>query len=193
MMKGLWIAQSLRRAMKPGRMAPMRGTILEYGHWNPKGDAMTEHLRDRIAHLRAKAPRLHAVTDDAALIVRTVESFLGDECKFGLTAYVRFDSNFDERDRSEYCRRLEYGRIDGQFRLIVSEIETEESGEEHCLSRTVWANCTREMKLRTIELIPDLFAAIDKRVEAAIRQGESANITVNQLLRDLGIAGKEEK
>src|SRR5947209_6353375 len=116
---------------------------------------MTERLRDQIAQLRAITPKLHAVTDEAARIVQVVESFLSDECRLGLTAHVNFDSHFHQRDGSDYLWRLEYGRIDGQFRLIVSEIDSDPSGEESCLSRTAWVNCTREVKLRTVEHIPD--------------------------------------
>jgi len=151
---------------------------------------MTERLREQIAQLRAITPQLHAVTDEAARIVQLVESFLGDECKLGLHAHVNFDRH-DFDDGSEFCRRLEYGRIDGQFRLIVSDVDTDPSGEESCRNRTPWVNCTREIKLRTVEYIPDLLAAISQRVAFTIKQTQDATVKVNELLRDLGIAGKE--
>jgi hypothetical protein len=155
---------------------------------------MTERLRDQIAQLRAITPRLHAVTDEAARIVQIVETFLGDECKLGLSAHVDFDHFHDQSGAPIFCRRLGYGRIDGQFRLIVSEIDIDSHEEEvTCTSRTAWVNCTREMKLRTIEFIPDLFAAIGEKVQSTIRQTEDAVVKVNALLQDLGIAGKGGK
>jgi hypothetical protein len=139
------------------------------------------------------APRLHAVTDEAARIAQLVETFLGEECKLGLGASTDFDQHDDPRDGTEFCKRLAYGRIDGEFRLIVRAIRIDQSREEDCLSETAWANCTREVKLRSIEHIPDLLAAISKKVQFAIQQTEEATVKVNQLLQDLGIAGKEEK
>ena len=85
---------------------------------------MTERLRDQIAQLRAMAPQLHAVTDEAARIVQLVESFLSEECKLGLSAYVVVErQDFD--DGSDFTTRLEYGRSDNQFRLIVSDVESD--------------------------------------------------------------------
>lgn len=156
---------------------------------------MSERLSDQIAQLRAITPRLHAVTDEAARIVRIVETFLGEECKLGLAAHCDFDEVDDQRGAPIACKRLEYGRIDGQFRLIIAEIDIDvEAYEERTyLSRTAWVNCTREMKLRSIEYIPNLLAAINQKVKSTIKQTEEATVKVNALLQDLGIAGKEGK
>lgn len=155
---------------------------------------MPERLSDQIAQLRAITPRLHAVTDEAARIVQIVETFLGEECKLGLAAYYDFDHVDDRRGATVFCRSLEYGRIDGQFRLLISEVDIDpETDERNSLSRTAWVNCTREMKLRSIEYIPDLLAAIGQKVRSTIKQTEEATVKVNALLQDLGIAGKEGK
>jgi hypothetical protein len=153
---------------------------------------MTHGLRDQIAQLRAITPQLHAITDEAALIVQKVEAFLGEECKLGLSAGLKFDQH-DDGNTYEFYRRLDYTRIDNQFRLVVSEYEEYPSGDATQLSRSAWVNCTREMKLRTIEIIPDLLEVIGQTVQKTIKQTQAAALKVNELLHDLGIGEKEGK
>ncbi len=171
-------------------MAPL-GHGLGMGAETQNEDAMTERLRDQIAQLRAITPQLHAVTDEAARIVHIVESFLGEECKLGLTACTDFDHDFD--NGFDFFHRLEYGRIDGQFRLIVYDVMRDPDGEESPRNRAAWINHTREVKLRTIEHIPDLLAKIGTKVQSTINQTRAATIKVGELLRDLGISEKGVK
>lgn len=153
---------------------------------------MTERLRDQIAHLKAITPQLHAVTDDAERLVQLIEKFLGEECKLGLTAHVSFDQH-EWPDGTESCSRLAYGRIDAQYRLMIYTADIDQSGEENHSNRTAWVNCTREVKLDTIQHIRGLLDAIAQRISSTIKRTQESTVMLRELLQGLGIAETEGK
>ena len=152
---------------------------------------MSERLRDQIALLRDLTPKLNAVTDEAARIVQAVEHFLTEECKLGLPVFVIIDR--EERNNGfDFERHLEYARIDGKFRLLVSDVEVHPDGNRTVFSRTPWVNCPRDLKLASFEFIPQLFEEIPKRVKRRIEVSERAAKSVKQLLQDLGVLAEME-
>ena len=145
-----------------------------------------ENLREQIGRLRALAPELNAVTDKAALLIQAVEKFLDEECKFGLSAHAVMGSE-EIGDGAEGQTWLEYTRVDGRFRICVTEILCDPTGEYHTRSRAVWASCPREWKLGSVDHIPDLLSAVGKRVENTIKSGKSAVETVDQFLQAMEV------
>jgi hypothetical protein len=143
-----------------------------------------ENLREQIGRLRALAPELNAVTDKAALLIQSVEKFLDEDCRFGLSAYVVMSSEPASQYQDDE-QRLEYTRVDGKFKICVSYVTTQPDGEDHVHSRTVWASCPRELKLQTVDRIPDLLKEITRRVENTIRSGKEASERVDLYLQQM--------
>lgn len=151
-----------------------------------------ENLRSQIAHLRSVSPQLNRVTDQAARLVSAVENFLNDECQFSIPAYVIM-SRTDHPDGSDDQVRLEYARLEGKFKLLVSEVSTDPGGESYVQSKTAWSACPRDMKLWSIEHIPALLVAIEKRIERTISGAEKASKNIEDLLHAIGASTGEEK
>lgn len=154
---------------------------------------MKESLRDQIARLRTLSPKLNAVTDEATLLVEAVEHFLNEECKFGIPAFTEISSASEDDRGAEWDRgtRLEYSRIEGKFRLVVSEYETDPVGDTTISNRMAWTASPRDTKLWTIRFIPNLLERIAKRIEWTIRDAEEQSAVVKNHLREFGIISKE--
>lgn len=147
---------------------------------------MSETLREQIGRLRALAPELNAVTDKAALLIQAVEKFLDEDCKFGLSAHTVMTSEDLRHDGTEEMW-LEYTRVDGKFRICVSYVTCDPMGEYNFHSRTVWSSCPRELKLESVDHIPDLLKAVGRRVENTINSGKVAVETVDQFLQAMEV------
>lgn len=153
---------------------------------------MTENLRSQIAHLRSLSPELNRVTDQAARLVSVVENFLSDECQFSIPAHVVM-SRTDHPDGSDDETRLEYARLEGKFKLVVSQVSSDPAGESYVQSKTAWSECPRDIKLWSIEHIPDLLVAIGKRIERTISSAGKASKNIEDLLLAIGASAGEEK
>jgi hypothetical protein len=148
-------------------------------------------LRQEISRLRALTPQLNAATDRAAKIVLAVERFLDEECQLGLSAHIDIDENDPEERSWPAGTRMEYGRWEGKFRLIVADFETYPDGDTNITNRLPWAACTRDRKLSTISLIPCLLRRIAARIESTIKHANSQAGDVEGYLKELGIELQE--
>src|SRR6516165_2779971 len=91
---------------------------------------MTDQLQKRLAALRAVAPRLNAVADEANRIVKQVESQLR-EMGVGISATsgafsterrIRRDDATDEENEEEVEQYLAFGRHMGVYGIHIREV-----------------------------------------------------------------------
>jgi hypothetical protein len=144
-------------------------------------------LRMEIANLRSLTPELNAVTDRAATLVLAVEHFLNEECQLAIPASVQCVLGDENNGRVRFGVQLEYSRWEGKFRLIVADFVKDDRDDEDISNRLPWANCTRDRKLATVDLIPHLLMRIGKTVQSTIKDAKKNADAVEQCLADLGI------
>ena len=135
---------------------------------------MTDELKQRVARLRAIAPRLNIATDQASRLVASVERLLVDELHIGLTARCNFnqqDNGIDDKgNRIRVMRDLAFGRLGGSFRIHVL-VESGTLDADGLWSQTTdktlvaWPSCDRETKLRAFEKLPTLLDHIINEAE----------------------------
>ena len=128
-----------------------------------------------------------------SLLVQEVEAFLGDYCKLGISAEVTLSRFDDGRHGCSYVKRLGYIRHDGKFRLGVSDITIEPSGEEVTRSWIPWVNCTREIKLESIQHLVPLFTRIVQVATEVMQNAENASKKVRSFLKDFDNIQSEGK
>lgn len=151
---------------------------------------MSSELSKRFDALRAIAPRLDAVTDEATRIVTQVEQILTDDLHLGIPASVRLaahrlgpDENDVQLERFEY---LVFDRIGNKFRVALSIVVTEMEGDCEPQSREVipWPSCSREQKLRAFPALPRLLDEILRTAEAMAVQAEKTAEAIKEMLKD---------
>ena len=153
---------------------------------------MAQELREDMDLLRVMAPQLNAATAEAAAVVQAVDQFLGEELAFGVSAASRpFDSQpalgEDSRDLL-VTSHLAYGRVAGKNRLYVlkATLETNEWKEQVTKvvaeERTPWAACSREVKLQSFAMLPELLGSLATRVEEVSSQTTKTVEKVRELL-----------
>lgn len=138
-----------------------------------------------VAALRKSASRLNEVTDKVTDAVGQIEDFLNNECSIGLTASVLLMEEADES--GTYTEYLVYNRIGGGFHIGVeqeykSKVDPERLDGD---GMTPFHNCDRELKLRAAAKLPDLVAAIARRVGKMAEDAESASEAAMSLLKEL--------
>jgi hypothetical protein len=151
-------------------------------------NSMTDELKNRMARLRAIAPRLNSATDQTSKLVRMVETFLVDELHIGISAETsEFNSwpagkDEDGNSRTVY-QTLAFGRVGAAFRIhVVDEmrIVDDEGGFQGLVSReqTPLPSCGRETKLRAVEKLPEL---LDMIIQETERLAETADETASKI------------
>jgi hypothetical protein len=149
-------------------------------------------LRKELARLRELTPELNAATDRATKLALAIERFLGEECQFGIPAYVEFDQ-WDNGQGVDTGKRLEYERVEGKFRLTLVDFERYQDGEYRFSDQTLWVSATRDRKLGSIEVMPKLLDRIAEKVAYTIKEANKSAEVVEAYLKDLGVSLKEGK
>ncbi len=149
---------------------------------------MTDELKQRMARLRAIAPRLNNATDQASKLVALVERFLTEELRIGISAessgFNSWSAGKDEDGKSLMVHQtLAFGRVNGAYRIhVVDELRIvdDEGGPQGLVSRqaTLWPSCGREIKLRAVEKLPEL---LDKIINETERLAETAGETSTRI------------
>lgn len=158
---------------------------------------MTDEMRRKVARLRAIAPQLNAVADEAAKVVQAVEKLLAKELSLGITAESGAFESREERDTDldrdtlvELC--LAYGRIgtaDYGIHVLVTTQTRDEWGhftQPFGREQTRWSGCSQEIKLKSFERLPELLDRIASTAEARIGQATKTAKTVRGLLDAMG-------
>ena len=153
---------------------------------------MGQELNDNLGSLRAMAPQLNAATAEASSVVQAVEQFLGDELAIGVAGASRpFDSQraIGEGDRELLVTsHLAFGRFNGRDRIYVLKATLEKAEwKEHFTKvvaedRVPWTACSREIKLQSFAMLPELIGNLASRVEEVALQTTKTVQTVRELL-----------
>jgi hypothetical protein len=107
--------------------------------------------------LRGASDELNALTDRANELIRRTERYLRDECHIGGTHHVHIPSMDVTAEMAngqtgpEWSTYLGYERYKGEHRIVVSHLV---EGDQHELKP--WAECSRDVKLKTLDGLPEL-------------------------------------
>lgn len=155
---------------------------------------MTNKLLERIAALRGINPRLNSVTDQVTEIVTTVEKTLVEELKIGIDASQWFQTEFggeEGRSREYY---LSFNRVGAAgFRIHVAILtvrdtseETGKAGTRETLNeeRILWTSCSREIKLKAIEKLPELLDSIISGAESLVQTADLTATRIKQMVSE---------
>jgi hypothetical protein len=126
---------------------------------------MTVDLSKQLHELQKSAVDLNAVTDKANDVVRRTEVFLREECRVGGRASVPVYSLHEDDDPEgpAWETYLEYERHKGDFRILVTHLV---DGDPH--ETKPWAECSRDIKLKTIDALPKLIGELLKKVKQQV-------------------------
>ncbi len=141
---------------------------------------MSTSLPKSIDHIKDAASRLNAITDAASVTVRELENFLNEVCSIGIHAWVKVREDADQHVTS--TQYLEYRRVGQRYRIAVvwgNDVDPEHENVKP------WSDCSRDEKLETVALLPELIEVVAKKVDEKIRDAESASLAVSNVLESL--------
>ncbi len=144
---------------------------------------MADNLRPRLDRLQELSKTVNSRTDDVGRVVQAVEKYLTEVLHVGVPGWVTID---DEDDGNGWERRtsLGYGRFGEKFRIFV-ETGTFISGGLDDHSKTLWANCPRDIKLKAYAALPELLDELVKQLEGTLEQIHANTETIESLLPHL--------
>jgi hypothetical protein len=130
---------------------------------------MTDDLSKQLLELRKSTDELNVLTDRANELVRRTEQYLIEECRVGGPVYVHVAS-MDEPvveeagpGAPEWSTYLGYDRYKGELRIVVSHVV---EGDEHEVK--AWAECSRDIKLDTLDVLPKVIQELLKKVRKQV-------------------------
>jgi hypothetical protein len=144
---------------------------------------MADNLRPRLDRLQELAKTVNSRTDEAGRIVQGVEKYLSEVLHLGVSAWVRIDHE-DDGDGWEKETSLAYGRYGDKFRIFV-EAGTLIAGDLDDHSKTLWANCPRDIKLKAYNALPKLLDALVGELKGTLDQIQANTETIEGLLPHL--------
>lgn len=124
---------------------------------------MPSPLNIALENLRDSSRELNSLTDQAAELVKRVEDFLNKKCSIGMSTYVEVDADA----LGAWVLYLAYERVDGRFRIAVDFEYTDDSDE---FQTTAWSDCSRHLKLKTMEHLPKLLTEIAENANEEVAQ-----------------------
>jgi len=161
---------------------------------------MTNELLRRLAALRGINPRLNSVTDQVTEIVATVEKTLVEELKIGIDANQWFLTEFGGESGTSREYYLAFNRVGSAgFRIHVAIVtvrdradETGKAGAQEKLNeeRILWSSCSREMKLKAFEKLPELLDSVISGAESLM---QTADETASKIKQMVGEEGEEHE
>jgi hypothetical protein len=153
---------------------------------------MGHEPREDLDALRGIAAQLNATTTEASIVVQAVDHFLGEELCIGVSAASRpFDSQrvLGDDDRElVVTSHLAFGRVQGKERVYVLKATLEKNEWKENFTkivaedRTPWSACSREVKLQSFALLPELLGNLAGRVEEVSNQTTRTIETVRALI-----------
>lgn len=157
---------------------------------------MAQDLIEGLESLSAILPQLNSAIAEATAVVHAVDQFLAEELAVGPWVASRpFDT---QRAIGEDGRELlitshlACGRVAGKYRLHVLNATldrpdgkdqfTQIIGEE----RTPWLSCTREVRLQSFSMLPEVLTLLANKVNEITTQTSRTVETVREVLRSMG-------
>lgn len=137
---------------------------------------MKNDLRESIEALRALAPRLNQITDQATETIKAVEQFLSDK-GVGITAYAKVDGE-DDTPAGTY---IAYKRHAGKFRIVIVDSDTD--GDD--VNTRTWAECPRDEKLAALAQLPSLLSNIARFADVQVTKSAQTVALVSDLIKAL--------
>ncbi len=155
---------------------------------------MTNELKRRIAALRGINPRLNSVTDQVTEIMRSVEKTLVEELKIGIDASELFLTELGGEKGTTLEHYLSFNRVGSAgYRIHVAILTVRDTSSETGLAgsserlneeRVLWTSCSREMKLRAFEKLPDLLDRIIQNAEGLLRTADETAAKIKEMVGD---------
>ncbi len=152
---------------------------------------MTHELLKRISALRGINPRLNSVTDQATEIVRSIEKTLVEELKIGIDATEWFLTESGAEPGVTRQHYLAFNRVGSTgYRINVSIVTNRGTPQEIGDSATtkkleeeriLWPSCSRELKLKAFEKLPDLLDKIIKSAEGLLQSADDTVSRINEM------------
>jgi hypothetical protein len=126
---------------------------------------MSVDLSKQLRELQKSTDDLNGLTDRANEIVRRTEAFLAEKCRVGKRASVEAPSLHEDDDPNGpgWETYLEYERYKGDFRILVTHLV---GGDPH--ETKPWAECSRNVKLTTLDALPNLIGELLKKVREQV-------------------------
>jgi hypothetical protein len=126
---------------------------------------MAVDLSKQLRELQKSTDDLNALTDKANEVVRRTELFLREKCRVGGRASVPVPSLHEDDDPEgpAWETYLEYERYKGDYRILVTHLV---DGDPH--ETKPWAECSRDIKLKTLDALPELIGELLKKVRKQI-------------------------
>lgn len=126
---------------------------------------MAEDLSKRLRALKHSTDELNALTDRANDLVRRTEIYLTEECRVGGPVHVHVPSLDAEVEPGgpEWSVSLGYDRYKGALRIIVTSLLDNEPRDVK-----PWAECSRDTKLESLTVLPNLIDEILKKITKQI-------------------------
>lgn len=153
---------------------------------------MSNELKKRIAALRGMSPRLNSVTDQVSEIVRTVEKTLVEELNIGIEASVEFHSEPAAEKGVFREHSLAFGRVaSAGYRLHVATRTVRDSSQQMSgphpsesvhEEQILWPSCSREIKLRAFDKLPELLDSIIKNAEDLLETAEKTAAKIREMV-----------
>src|SRR3954469_10572698 len=154
---------------------------------------MGQELReDQMGALRGMAAQLNAATAEASAVIQAVDHFLAEELCIGVSAASRpFESQraLGDDDRElVITSHLAFGRVQGKDRIHVLKATLEKNEWKESFTkivaedRTPWSACSREVKLQSFAMLPELLGNLAARVEEVSTQTTRTIETVRELI-----------
>lgn len=127
---------------------------------------MTDDLSESLRELRNSTKELNALTDKANDRVQRIERFLVQECSVGGEAHVHvksMDKIPDIPNAPEWSTYLGFERYGGSHRIVVTHLLEGDPRETK-----PWAECKRNIKVQSLEALPELIAKLSDRVRKQV-------------------------
>jgi hypothetical protein len=121
-------------------------------------------IQANLHKLSLAAKNLNELSDKLTAEVSEIEDTI-NKLNLGITAYVVFEAWSDDTGLERGAWRLEYGKLMGKWGFIIN-YSTEDLGrgpDNEFTENWLFKDSPREKRLRAVEKIPELLAALVKK------------------------------
>jgi hypothetical protein len=157
---------------------------------------MAQDPSEGLESLSSILPQLNTAIAEATAVVHAVDLFLAEELAVGPWVASRpFDTRRalgDDGRELVVTSHLACGRVAGKYRLHIlnatldrpdgKDQYTQIVGEE----RTPWLSCSREVRLQSFALLPEVLSLLAAKVSEITLQTTRTVETVREVLRSMG-------